>query len=112
MNPKHLIKRMHKKANKSIAKVHVVACAVSRTGNVLGITMSRPVPNRHTPTGHAEWQLMTKYGRGIDTIYISRFSKAGLNQCPISPCKMCNNLASRLQIKIISLTNGANNECN
>ena len=110
MNPKHLIKRMHKKSLQSYAKVHVVACAISRSGNLLGISMSTPVKNRHDPTGHAEWKLMTKFGKGIDTIYIARFSKRGLREGSISPCKMCSNLASRLNVRIISLTNGENND--
>lgn len=105
MKPKHLIKRMHKKSLQSIAKCHVVAVAVSRSGNILGISMSKPVKNRHDPTGHAEWQLMGKYGRGIDKIYIGRFSHSGMKTCLISPCKICRSLSSRLNIKIISLTN-------
>ena len=110
MNLNHLIKRMHKKSLSSIAKCHVVAVGVSKKGNVMGITMSTPTLTRHNPHGHAEWKLMTQYGRGLDTIYISRFSKAGNNSCKIEPCPMCKGLADRLQIKIISLTNGENNE--
>ena len=96
---------MHLKSKQSISKCHVVAVAVSKSGNVLDISMSKPVRNRHDPIGHAEWQLMCKYGRGIDKIYIARFSKAGNNSCKIDPCPMCKGLADRLGITIVSLTN-------
>lgn len=105
MKTKHLLKRMHLKSKQSISKCHVVAVAVSKSGNILGITMSKPVRNRHDPQGHAEWQLMCKYGRGIDKIYIARFSKAGNNSCKIDACPMCRGLADRLGITIVSLTN-------
>ena len=83
----------------------MVAVGISKAGNILGITMSKPVRNRHDPQGHAEWQLMCKYGRGIDKIYIARFSKAGNNSCKIDACPMCKGLADRLGISIVSLTN-------
>ena len=105
MNPKHLIKRMHKKSTQSISKCHVVCVAVSKKGNVLGIAMSRPSLNRYNVSYHAEGQLMLKYGRGIDTLYIARFSKAGNNSCKIDACPMCKGMADRLGIKIVSLTN-------
>lgn len=110
MNPKHLIKRMHKKSLQSQAKCHVCAIAVSKKGNVLGMAMSTPSPNRHNILSHAEGKLMMKYGRGIDTIYVGRFSHAGNNMCKVDACEMCKGMADRLQIKIISLTNGENNE--
>ena len=101
----YFLKKMHKKSLQSQAKCHVCAIGISKNGNVLGMSMSRPVKNRHDPIGHAEWQLMAKYGRGIDTIYIGRFSKAGHNSCLVHPCSMCKGLSERLQIRIISLTN-------
>lgn len=109
MKTKHLLKRMHKKSLQSKAKCHVVGVGISKRGNVLGIEMSSPVGSRHAPLGHAEWRLMCKYGKALDTIYISRFSKAGNNSCKISACSMCKGLADRLGIKIISLTNEGDN---
>ena len=105
MKTKHLLKRMHLKSKQSISKCHVVAVAVSKKGNILGIAMSRPSLNRYNVSYHAEGQLMLKYGRGIDTLYIARFSKAGHNSCKIDACPMCRGMADRLGIKIISLTN-------
>ena len=110
MNPKHLLKRMHKKSLQSRAKFHVVAVGLSKVGNIIGIEMSHPVilghvDNRHNPLGHAEWKLLCKYGKKLDTIYISRFSKTGIHKLNISACPMCSAYAKRMGVKIISLTN-------
>ena len=96
---------MHKKAKQSVAKCHVCAVALSKKGNILGMAISTPSINRYNLLSHAEGKLMTKYGRGIDKIYIARFSKAGNNSCKIDACPMCKGLADRLGITIVSLTN-------
>ena len=105
MKTKHLLKRMHKKSLQSQAKCHVCAVAISKKGNILGMAMSTPSRNRHNILSHAEGKLMMKYGRGIDTIYVGRFSHAGNNTCRVDACPMCKGLADRLGITIVSLTN-------
>lgn len=96
------LNRMRNKSKQSICTYKIVAVGLSRKGNVVDITMSKPQRSRNNALGHAEYQLMSKYGRKIHKIVIARFNVRG-EMLPISPCKNCAGFAERLGIVIESL---------
>lgn len=96
---KNVLKWMKHKSKQSLCTYRVVAVGFSRKGNVIGIRMSMPQKNRNNALGHAEYQLMTRYGRKLNKIVIARFNGSG-KQLPIEPCKNCSGLAERLGITI------------
>lgn len=96
---KNVLKWMRRKSKQSVCTYRVVAVGFSRKGNIIGMNMSRPQKNRHSALGHAEYQLMTRYGRKLHKIVIARFNGRG-DMLPIEPCKNCSGLAERLGIII------------
>lgn len=102
---------MEKKAKQATNNFHIAAAAFSKKNNLLGTSCCNP--NKNFPiskkgTGiHAEAELIKKYGRQIDKIYIVRIGRAGAPR-PIDPCPNCAKLAKKYGIKIINLHNEFN----
>ena len=90
--------------NKSL-KYKICAIAFSKRNNLLGISMNGHRPFESVRRGggqHAEIELIAKFGRRIDRIYIMRVGK----QCdalPIHACENCSKVAAKYGIKIIPL---------
>jgi cytidine deaminase len=88
-------------------KFKVVAVAVTKKGNVLGLSTNGfrlGLSNRKGAGIHAERELIKKYGQKIGKIYIWRYGNNGKNELPIDPCVNCQKIAKKLNIKIISMT--------
>lgn len=101
-----LINIMEKKAEQSTNNFHIAAAAFSKKNNLLGTASCNP--NKNFPvskkgTGiHAEAELIKKYKRQIDKIYICRICRSGAPR-PIEPCPNCAKLAKKYDIKIINI---------
>lgn len=83
----------------------ICALAFSKKNNLLGIAMNghRPFPAVRRGMGlHAETELIKKFGRRIDRIYILRVGN-DLDPLPIHPCENCAKVAAKYGIKIIPL---------
>lgn len=89
---KRYIKRSH----------FVVALGLSKKGNMLLCTVSRPAQKPKHLMSHAEGAIMLKLGKKVDKIYIAKFSRE-LDLIKIAPCPMCAAYARNHKIKIVTL---------
>ena len=83
----------------------ICAVAFSRKNNLLGIQMNGhrfSMSHRRGAGLHAEAELIKKFGRRIDRIYILRVGNA-IDPLPIHPCENCAKMAAKYGIKIIPL---------
>lgn len=107
-----LIKFMKSKASRSPSKIKISAIAFDNKGDILG-TVTNSFNNWEIPrkcTGkHAERDLISRYGKLIKTILICRVGLGG-NFLPIDPCPICQKVAKKYGIKIVSVLPG-NIEC-
>ena len=104
-----IIPRMKSKVskNRENIKYKIAAIAFTKKGNFIDIkynSFREGLSNRKGAGLHAERDLIAKYGKMIDTIYILRVggSHSG-NILPIHPCEICAKVANKLGIKIIPL---------
>lgn len=103
-----LLRRLKRKACKSVSKYKISAVAIDHKGDILGISSNSysvfgiDLSNKYMGQ-HAERVLMERYKSNIKTILLIRFGKSGIPR-PIGPCKECQERADELGIKIISLT--------
>lgn len=109
MNDKKLHAFIPRMANKLKLDrgLHYKICAIAFTkrNNFLGIEMNNfrlGLSNRPGAGNHAEANLIKKYGRRIDKIYIMRVGNA-CDSLPIHPCENCAKLAEKYGIKIIPM---------
>lgn len=92
------------KADKNLT-YKICALAFSKKDNLLGISINghRAFPAIRRGMGlHAETELIKKFGRRIDKIYILRVGNA-MDPLPIHPCENCAKVAAKYGIKIIPL---------
>lgn len=85
----------------------ICAIAFSKKNNLLGISMNgfndRGGQSARKGAGkHAEAELIKKFGRRIEKIYILRVGNS-VDPLPIHPCENCAKLAIKYGIKIIPL---------
>lgn len=103
LNPHKLRSRIKSKGSKSLCNYRVVAIALDKKGKFIGIKSNRPrngLNNNYRNSYHAEELLIhSMKAEIIDTILIGRIEKSG-NFLPIDPCKDCQELADRYNIKI------------
>jgi hypothetical protein len=101
-----LINLMEKKAEQATNNFHISAAAFSKKNNLLGTASCNPnkkFPESKKGTGiHAEAELIKKYKRQINKIYICRIGRGGIPR-PIEPCPNCAKLAKKYGIKIINI---------
>lgn len=106
-NP-NLIKLIKTKASRSPSKIKISAIAFDNKGDILG-TVTNSFNNWEIPrkfTGkHAERDLIVRYGKLVKTILICRVGLSG-NILPIDPCPICQKVAKKYGIKIISVLPG------
>lgn len=85
----------------------ICAIAFTKKNNFLGISMNSfndrgGKSGRRGSGKHAEAELIKKFGKRIDKIYILRVGH-GIDPLPIHPCENCSKLAAKYDIKIIPL---------
>lgn len=83
----------------------IVAIAFTKKNNILGIEMNgfRNFMSNGKGKGlHAEMNLIKKFGKKIDKIYLLRVGN-GMDALPIHPCENCAKIAAKMGIKIICL---------
>lgn len=83
----------------------ICAIAFSKRNNLLGIQMNGhrfSMSHRRGAGLHAEAELIRRFGRQIDRIYILRVGNA-IDPLPIHPCENCAKIAAKYGIKIIPL---------
>jgi hypothetical protein len=100
-----LNKTRHKaeKLNKSLT-YRVIAIGFDKKMNFLGIKSNGFSENKISRYGngkHAERELIKRFGKKIDKIVILRFGRSG-SLLPIEPCEICQKVAQKYNIKIIS----------
>jgi cytidine deaminase len=93
-----------KKAMQSQCRFKVSAVGFDNKGKLIGTTMNAPRFSKYGGGFHAEMRLMARYGKNLKTIVICRVGNKG-DMLPIDPCKMCQNKANELGIKIVTLGN-------
>lgn len=99
---KQIKQRLKNKATKSSCTYKISAIGFSKKGNILGTANNRFKFTSYGGGIHAERELMEKFGSKIQSIIICRVNKNG-EILPIEPCKICQKIADKLGIKIISL---------
>lgn len=103
MNKKaHIIIKARKKALQSNCHFKISAIGFSRKGNILGSVTNHHRFSRKGGGKHAELRLMERFGMGLHTILICRVGKGG-DILPIDPCYVCQAMADKLGIKIITV---------
>lgn len=83
----------------------ICAIAFNKKHELLGIQMNGhrfSMSHRRGAGLHAEAELMKRYGKLIDKIYIIRVGNS-YDALPIHPCENCAKIAAKLGIKIIPL---------
>ena len=83
----------------------ICAIAFDKKNDMLGLQMNghrESLSNRKGAGLHAEAELMKRYGKTIDKIYILRVGNS-YDALPIHPCENCAKIAAKLGIKIIPL---------
>lgn len=102
----NLIEKLKNKADQALTSYRVSAIAFSKKGEILGsATNSFRIDGRPDGKGsgvHAERRLMSRYGNHIKTIVICRIGRSG-DILPIEPCNVCQKVADKMGIKIISV---------
>mgnify|MGYP001071288986 CR=1 FL=1 len=91
--------KLIKTASKSPCRFKVSAVAFSKKGNILGWSYCNHGIESNGGSIHAERYLMSKYGRAIHTILITRINKSG-KILPIEPCNVCQKVADKMGITI------------
>lgn len=95
------------KAKKSNCHFKVSAIGYDANGNIIGSAVNSFHPSlRLSSKGvglHAEINLIRRYGNLIKTIVICRVGNSG-NLLPIDPCEKCLDCATKLGIKIYSIS--------
>lgn len=94
--------RLCKKAAKTTCRFKISAAALNHKDEVIGIVNNSHRFVKYGGGLHAERKLMDRYGKNIKTIIILRIGNSG-NLLPIEPCKVCKEIADKLNIKIISI---------
>lgn len=94
------------KAEQTETPYRISAIAFNKKGEVLGtsccnFSLLGKVSRKGTGV-HAERKLMKRYGSNIKTIVICRIGKSG-DILPIVPCVVCQKIADKLGIKIVSV---------
>lgn len=103
MNLSNLIKQGMSKTVQTPCSFHVCAIGFDAHDKYLGMTRNLPFGHGKGRGKHAEANLIKKYyKRGLKNIIIFRTNKTG-GFLPIHPCKTCQRLANKLNIKIQSL---------
>jgi hypothetical protein len=99
-----LLRKLINKAKKSRCRYKVAAVAFNRKGDVLGTAYNVPhLPYKHGGK-HPESTLILRYGKKIHHIFVIRVSgKDGQFLHSIKPCKVCQSLADRYRVKIVTV---------
>lgn len=96
--------RLKIKAVQGGTNYHIAAAAYSKLGNLLGIScnnVNTKLKKSKKGMGiHAERELISKYGKKIKYIVLSRMNNSG-NNLPIHPCENCAKMIERYGIKVI-----------
>ena len=99
----NIVNKAKKKALQSICRYKISATGFNAGGECVASTFNRPRFMKQGGGIHAEMSLMQQAKRkGIRTIVICRVNPNG-NLMPISPCKVCNEKAKELGIKIVTI---------
>lgn len=102
----NIIEKLKNKAEQTQTCYRVSAIAFNKKGEILGsATNSFKMDGRPAGKGsgiHAERRLMVRYGNRIKSIIIMRIGWAG-DILPIKACDVCQKVADKLGIKIISV---------
>ena len=105
-----IVDKLISKAEQACSTYKISAMAFNRKGELLGSATNGFRTEHLTPargTGsHAERKLMARYGDNIKTIIICRIGKTG-DLLPINPCAVCQKIADKMGIKIISVKGDA-----
>jgi len=96
---KSLIKKAYKRSTFTYCKFKVCAFCYDRRGRLLGITYALPRFNKQGGGLHAEMLGLQRWGTRIKRITLVRFGKSG-DFLPIDPCKNCNRVLNKLNIKV------------
>ena len=106
---------LKEKAAHSPCTYKISAIALDSKGDILGHVTNSHSKNwdilekenigRAGTASHAERRLIQQYGQLIKTIIICRVGRSG-NIRPIDPCPVCQKVASKYGIKIISVMPG------
>lgn len=100
---KFIIERIRRKATKSICKYHVAALGFNDNNDCVDTATNFPRFPRLGGSYHAERILMSRARqKGIVKILICRVNING-KMLPIEPCSMCQKIAKKLDIKIVSI---------
>jgi len=96
------IELVKRKAKKSMCRYRIGAVGISHDGRILKTTFNKP---RFYWLGggiHAEMEVMRSCGKNLKSILICRVNDTG-KLLPIKPCKVCQEKANNLNVKIYSV---------
>lgn len=96
-----ILARIIKKAKSSPCNHRVVAIALSKKGDFIGIKTNGKRISKSGGGLHAERLLMKQYS-GIKSIILCRVNMSG-EILPIHPCNICAKIALKLGITIVSI---------
>ena len=94
--------RLINKAKQSQCAYKIAAIALSKKKNIIAYSINSFRFSKSNGGIHAERELMQKYGSKIENIIICRVNKNG-TLLPIEPCKTCQKIARKLNIKITAI---------
>lgn len=99
-----IIPLLTKKAAHSPCKFFVAAAAFTKKGNLLGVVSNthnnRLFASKRGQGRHAETELIGRYGKRINTIYLIRIGK-DMSRLPIHPCENCQKVIDKFGITVI-----------
>ena len=102
----NLISRLKSKATQTKTCYRISAIAFNKKGEFLGSATNGFQMDGRTPNKgcgiHAERKLISRYKYNIKTIIICRIGGGG-NILPIEACSVCQKIADKMGIKIISV---------
>ena len=101
-----ILERLKNKASQIQTCYRISAIAFSKKGDKIGMVTNKVREDGRNPgrgSGiHAERRLIGKYGTRIKTIVIMRIGHGG-DILPIHPCQVCQKVANKMGIKIVSV---------
>ena len=91
------------KAKQSCCRYRISAIGLNKKGEIIGAAYNKPRFDRLHGGLHAEANLIRRHGKQISSIIICRVGNSG-SLLPIKPCDKCKELAYKLNIKIVSIS--------
>lgn len=102
----HIKKKLKRKSSKNnYTNYFITAAAFNKKNELLGISNNKIGNSKNSKQGcglHAERELIKKYKQNIKTIVLYRRGHS-FNTLPIHPCKTCQKVIDKYNIKVILL---------